>query len=87
MKNVLFAAAAAAVIATPALADTVVVRPGSSERTVVEPSTTGTVVEERGAVVEERSPYAPRYELNTQARERTPGVGDGTSSSRNANQN
>jgi hypothetical protein len=46
-----------------------------------------TMVEERATVVEERHPYAPRYERNTQARERTPGVGDGTSSSRNANQN
>lgn len=46
-----------------------------------------TVVEERSTVVEERHPYAPRYERNTQARQWTPGVGDGTSSSRNANQN
>jgi hypothetical protein len=55
------------------------------ERTSV--SEPRTMVKERSTVIEERHPYAPRYERNTQARQWTPGVGDGTSSSRNANQN
>ena len=88
MKTILFACATLALATaaqTAAQADEVVIQRAPSA--VVEPSPT--VVEPSGGVViEERraNPYDPRLEPNSQARERTPNTGDGTSSSRNANQ-
>lgn len=57
---------------------------GAPEATVAEPAPEGPVVAEPG-VIERRGPHDGRYELNTQARERTPNRGAGTSRSKDAN--
>ncbi len=82
MRTLILAAATLAAVGS-AHAQTVVVRP-QGETVVTEPPPA--VVEERGVVVERKlDPY--RQELNSDARENTPNVGDGTSRSNHANQN
>lgn len=82
MRTLILAAAALSAMGA-AHAETVVVRPQSETVVTAPPPAVG---EERGVVVERKlDPY--RQELNSEARENTPNVGDGTTRSNHANQN